>query len=74
MEDTHGGLKSGETSIVGIIRELKEEIGIDVKQEDLKLYATLKRENVFRDIYILFKNIPISSYSFNDNEVMDCNM
>ena len=71
-EDTHGGLKSGETSINGIIRELKEEIGINVKQGELKLYTTLKRENVFRDIYILFKDIPISSYSFNDNEVMDC--
>ena len=71
-EDTHGGLKAGETSINGIIRELKEEIGISVKQEELKLYTTLKRENVFRDIYILFKDIPISNYSFNDNEVMDC--
>ena len=71
-EDTHGGLKSGETSIDGIIRELKEEIGIDVKKEELILYTTLKRNHVFRDIYILYKDLPISSYSFNDNEVMDC--
>lgn len=30
-EETHGGLKAGETSIRGIQRELKEEIGIEVQ-------------------------------------------
>lgn len=71
-EDTHGGLRAGETSIDGIIRELKEEIGINVEKEELQLYKILKRENLFRYIYILFKDIPIDNYSFNDNEVMDC--
>lgn len=71
-EDTHGGLKAGETSIDGIIRELKEEIGISVEKEELQLYKILKRENLFRYIYILYKDIPIENYSFNDNEVMDC--
>ena len=71
-EDTHGGLRSGETSIDGIIRELKEEIGIIVEKEELQLYKILKRENLFRYIYILYKDIPIENYSFNDNEVMDC--
>ena len=52
-EDTHGGLKAGETSIDGIIRELKEEIGINVEKEELQLYKILKRENLFRYIYIL---------------------
>ena len=71
-EETHGGLKSGETSILGMQRELKEEIGIDVQTNELKLVKTLKRKNKFRDIYILKKDIPIDSINYNDGEVMDC--
>ena len=71
-EETHGGLKSGEPSILGIQRELKEEIGIDIKASELKLVKTLKRKNKFRDIYILKKDIPLDSVKYNDGEVMDC--
>jgi isopentenyldiphosphate isomerase len=71
-EDTHGGLKSGETSVDGIIRELKEELGIEIKQEDLKLYKTLKKDNVFRDIYVIYKDISLDLIRFNDCEVMNC--
>lgn len=71
-EETHGGLKSGETSILGMQRELEEEIGIDVQTNELKLVKTLKRKNKFRDIYILKKDIPIDSIKYNDGEVMDC--
>lgn len=56
-EDTHGGLRAGETSIDGIIRELKEEIGINVEKEELQLYKILKRENLFRYIYIFYIKI-----------------
>jgi len=56
-EDTHGGVKSGETSLQAIVRELKEEIGINVKEDELNFIKTLKRKNVFRDIYVLKKNI-----------------
>lgn len=71
-EDTHGGLKQGETSINGIIRELKEELGIEIKQEELKLYKTLKKDKVFRDIYVIYKDISLNSITFNDGEVMGC--
>lgn len=71
-EETHGGLKSGETSILGMQRELKEEIGVAVQTNELKLVKTLKKKNKFRDIYILKKDIPIDSIKYNDGEVMDC--
>ena len=71
-EDTHGGVQSGETSIQAMRRELQEEIGLDVKEEELKLVRSLKRKNIFRDCYVLFKDIDIKDISFNDNEVMDC--
>lgn len=71
-EDTHGGVRAKETSIEGIIRELKEEIGINVKQSELKLVKTIKKKNVFRDIYILKKDIPLEDFKLDKNEVMDC--
>ena len=47
-EDTHGGVQSGETSMQAMRRELKEEIGLDVKEEELKLVRSLKRKNIYR--------------------------
>ena len=46
-EDTHGGVKSGETSIEGMKRELKEELGLEIDDNELILVKTLKRKNVF---------------------------
>ena len=71
-EDTHGGVRAGETSIQGMKRELKEELGIDINDNELKLVKTIKKENKFRDIYIITKDISIEDISFNDGEVMDC--
>lgn len=71
-EDTHGGVRAKETSIEGIIRELKEEIGINVKQSELKLVKTIKNKNVFKDVYILKRDIPIENFVLDKNEVMDC--
>lgn len=71
-EDTHGGVKTGETSLEGMERELKEELGLNIEANELILVKTLKRKNVFRDCYIVFKDIWVDSINFNDNEVMDC--
>ena len=71
-EDTHGGLRAGESSVDGIKRELKEELGIDVKDNELNLIETIKEENIFRDCYIVYKDISIESIKFNDGEVMNC--
>ena len=50
---TGGHPKSGEDSIQGIITEVKEEIGLDIKQEELQLYFTGKSddESIFGDAY-----------------------
>lgn len=71
-EDTHGALRRGETSREGMKRELKEELGIDVQDDDLKFIKTLKRIKLFRDCYILLKDIPLNEFKFTDGEVMNC--
>lgn len=69
-EATGGVAQAGENSIQGIKRELKEEIGIEVIDTDLKLLKTCKEENCFRDVYYIYKEIPISDIDFKDGEVI----
>lgn len=57
---TGGHPKSGETSIQGIISEVKEEIGLDIDSNNLKLYYTGRSdyEKVFWDDYYIKMDIP----------------
>lgn len=71
-EDTHGGIRAGETSKQGMARELKEEIGIVVSDNELQLIKTMKKGNTLHDIYIVKKDVLLSEISFNDREVMAC--
>ena len=60
-----GHLSAGDNSLSGAIRELKEELNLDVKPEELQFIKTLKRSskytatfinNEFDDLYILRTN------------------
>ena len=52
---TGGHPKSGESSLQGILTEVKEEIGLDLNQNDLQLYFSGKseEEKVFWDDYYI---------------------
>lgn len=69
---TGGHPKSGEDSLQGIITEVKEEIGVDLKPEDLQLYygGRSDEERVFWDDYYVKMDIPdISSLKLQEEEV-----
>ena len=69
---TGGHPKSGEDSIQGIITEVKEEIGLDIKPEDLQLYygGKTKFEKVFWDDYYLKIDVPdIDKLKLQEEEV-----
>ena len=74
-EPTSGLVVSGENSVQGIRRELLEEIGVDVSENELKLCKEIieerKNVNFLRDIYVLRKNITLNSLSFKDGEVIN---
>ena len=70
-EPTSGLVISGENSMQGIKRELKEEIGVEIEDKDLKLLKTVIGERTIRDIYIINKNIDIGDIKFNDGEVIN---
>ena len=69
---TGGHPKSGEDSIQGIITEVKEEIGLDIKPEDLQLYYGGRSDNerVFWDDYYIKMDVPdIESLKLQEEEV-----
>ena len=71
---TGGLVVSGETSKQGIKRELKEEIGLDIEEDKIRLIKEIVEENeklnFFRDIYLIKEDINLDELSFND-EVID---
>ncbi|MCI8760802.1 MAG: NUDIX domain-containing protein [Clostridia bacterium] len=46
---TEGHVKSGENEEKAVLREIKEEIGIDCKKEDLELIIVAKHSSIHRD-------------------------
>ncbi len=69
---TGGHPKSGETSLQGIITEIKEEIGVDVNPQDLVLYygGRSDSEKVFWDDYYIKMDIPnIEELKLQEEEV-----
>ncbi len=69
--NTGGAVKAGETSIEGAVRELKEELGIIVKKEDLEFIASYKRTRDFADVWLLKKNIAINDIIVGEDEVQN---
>lgn len=73
-EPTGGLVISGENSIQGIKRELQEEIGLNVSDNELFLVEEKIEEencNFFRDVYIIKKDIDLNELHFNDGEVIN---
>ena len=68
---TGGHPKSGETSIQGIITEIKEEIGLTVFPNELNLIFSGREdsEQVFFDVYYIKKDFNISDLVLQKEEV-----
>jgi len=78
IETTSGHIDAGDTSINAAVRELKEEIGLDVQEEELEYLFTVKEssihngnfiDNEFVDIYLLNKDVDISILVLQEEEV-----
>ena len=75
-----GHLSAGDDSLTGAIRELKEELNLDVNKEDLKLIKTLKRSskytetfinNEFDDLYILRTDKKLEDMKYQEEEISE---
>ncbi len=66
-----GSAISGEHSEVAIKREVKEELGLDICIESLKLFFTIYDNDWFADVFILKENVDIDKLSFQKEEVKE---
>lgn len=70
---TGGHPVSGETSLQGIVTEIKEELNVDVEEKELKLTKTYKTEDDFVDMYYLKKDIALEDMIAQEEEVASIN-
>ena len=68
---TGGHVKTGQTSIEGMMDEIQEEIGLTVKPEELELLYSTREDNmqVFFDLYYMKKDFEISDLVLQEEEV-----
>lgn len=66
-----GSAVSGEDSRQAIIRELKEEIGLEVSENEIKHIYTNNHHEGFNDIYFLEKDIDVETLVLQEEEVKD---
>lgn len=69
-----GSILAGETSLQGILRELKEELGVDFKPEDAIFLKEIRRDKVvpdFKDLWLFHKNVKDEEITFPDGEATE---
>lgn len=75
-----GHLLAGESSIEGAIREVREELNIDVQPNDLKFIQTFRTEkihspsfidNEFSDVYVLRTKLTLHDMVFQKEEISE---
>ena len=67
--ENNGGLcMAGENSLQGVIREIKEELGIDLSSKKGRLYKEYTTDKKFDDIWLFKVDINVSELKLN-NEV-----
>ena len=68
---TSGGTDSGENTLEAAFREVKEELGIEVKPEEIELMMTYKRNHDFVDVWLARKDIELDDIVMQKEEVAD---
>ena len=75
-----GHLSAGDNSLEGALRELKEELNLEIKPKDLHFIKTLKRSskytetfinNEFDDLYIVRTDKKIKDMKFQEEEISE---
>lgn len=69
-----GSILAGETSIEGMIREVREELGLEFQKEDAVLLKEIRRDKIppdFKDLWLFKKDVKITDITFPDGEAID---
>ena len=69
-----GSILAGESSLEGIIRELKEELGIEFSKKDAIFLKEIRRDKLppdFKDLWLFRRDIDKKEITFPDGESID---
>lgn len=69
-----GSVISRETPKEGMVREFKEELGIDISEDELSLKRIITEKNTIFYIYLVRKNISLDEITLQEEEVMDVDL
>lgn len=69
-----GSVISRETPKEGMVREFKEELGIDISEEELRLKRIITEKNTIFYIFLVRKNIFLDEIKLQEEEVMDVDL
>ena len=69
FSSTGGHVDSGETPMMAIKREVKEELGFNVDDEQIEEYGFILYDMPIRYLYYLKKNIPLDKIVIQQDEV-----
>lgn len=66
-----GSILAGETSLEGVLRELKEELGIEFTEKEAIFLKEIRRDKVppdFKDLWLFKKDVQLEDITFPDGE------
>lgn len=69
-----GSVISRETPKEGMVREFKEELGVDISEEALHLKRIITEKNTIFYIFLVRKNISLDEIKLQEEEVMDVDL
>lgn len=70
-EFTGGGVLAGETTLSAAVREVEEELGLFLDENEFELHEVYKHKNYFMDIYVVRKDLAEEEIVLDKNEVVD---
>ena len=70
-ENSGGAAQAGENSLQAIVRELREETGIEAKPEEFELLCTDRDKICHYDFYCLHRELPIEEIKLQPGETDD---
>lgn len=66
---TGGAVDSGETSLQAALREIQEELGIEINDDKIEFLLSFKRERGFVDVWLIKEDINIEDVKLQETEV-----
>ena len=66
-----GHVKSGETDLEGIQREISEEIGLNIEKNELRFFKSFICNQAIIDVWIIKKDVNLKDLSLKNDEVIN---